>query len=78
MKTRDRIETGILVFKVARLVTLLVASCAAPQSTPSGGTIRATTLGCEDSNLRSWIATPGYLAEQEAVRETLVPSRPPR
>jgi len=59
MKTRDRIETGILIFKVARLVTLFVAACVAPQSTPRGGTIRDFTLVYEDSNLRPWMATPG-------------------
>jgi hypothetical protein len=67
MKTRNRIETGILIFKVVRLVTLFVASCAAPQPTPSGRTIRATTVVYEDSNLRPWISTPRDGDEQAAV-----------
>jgi hypothetical protein len=57
MKTRDRIETGILIFKVARLVTLFVAGCAAPQPTPRGGTIRDFTLVYQDSNLLPWMAS---------------------
>jgi hypothetical protein len=55
MKTRHRIETGILIFKVARLVTLFVAGCAAPQETPHRGAMRALEPVYEDSNLRPWL-----------------------